>query len=178
MSKNLITNIWIEPQVSGSYEAIKALQNATHIIFCPGSLYGSIISNFLPKGIKTALKKSNAKKILVTNLVSNRNQTHLFTPQKFLKTFQKYTHLHKPFDYLVCPRISQKKFENKYPMVAENYSLEHSHFHGWSKKSLEKFEKRYDIKVARSDIISITPHLNRLRHNPQKLSQVLKKIIK
>jgi len=177
MSKNEITKIWINPPVLATQEALKALQNATHIIFCPGSLYGSIISNFLPTGIKTALKKTKAKKILITNLVSNRNQTHKFTPHKYLKVFQKYTKLQKPFDYLICPNISQKNFEKKHKKIAESYSLEHSHFHSWTKKTLEKFSKLHNIKVARSDIISITPHLNRLRHDPAKLSQTLKRII-
>lgn len=177
MSKNMITKIWIDPQVNATREAIKAIENATHIIFCPGSLYGSIISNFLPKGIKTALRKTKAKKILITNLVSNRNQTHNFTPVNYLKIFQKYTRLKKPFDYFVCPSISQKRFDAKHKEVANNYALEHSHFHGWSKKVLKNFEKIHHIKVARSNIISITPHLNRLRHSPKELSQILKKII-
>lgn len=178
MSKNMITKIWIDPQVNATREAIKAIEKATHIIFCPGSLYGSIISNFLPKGIKTALRNTKAKKILITNLVSNRNQTHNFTPERYLKVFQKYTKLKSPFDVFICPKISTERFEEKYPKVTESYALEHSHFHGWSKKTLEKFEKKYHIKVARTDILSITPHLNRLRHSPKKLAKTLKKIIK
>jgi len=177
MSKNSILDIWLDPDVPATPQAMEALENADFIIYCPGSLYGSIISNFLPIGTKEALASSKAKKILITNLVSNRNQTHHFTPEKYLKIFQKYTGLKKPIDVIISPNISQKAFERQYSKVAKSYSLEHSHFLGWSQTELKNARNK-GIRVLTSDIISITPHLNRLRHDPQKLSRVLKKIIK
>lgn len=177
MSKNTIKDLWLDPDVPATPQAITALENADFIIFCPGSLYGSVIANFLPIGITEALKTSKAQKILITNLVSNRNQTHHFTPQKYLKVFQHFTNLDKPFDILVSPHISQKAFERKYPKVAKSYALEHAHFLGWTETELREFSDK-DIKVITSDIISITPHLNRLRHDPRKLSHVFQQLIK
>jgi uncharacterized cofD-like protein len=176
MSKNSIVDVWLDPDVPASFQAIEVLESADYIFFCPGSLYGSVIGNFLPVGIKEALKSSKAKKILITNLVSNRNQTHHFTPEKYLQVFRKYTGLEKPFDAIISPNLSQKAFERRYPKVAKAYALEHSHFLGWSKKDLKSILGK-GIKVSTSDIISITPHLNRLRHDPKKLSRVLKKLI-
>lgn len=176
MSKNTIVDIWLDPNVPATAQAVTAIEEADYVIYCPGSLYGSIISNFLPIGIKEALMTSKAQKILITNLVSNRNQTHNFTPDKYIKIFQKYTGLKKPVDIIITPDISQKTFEKRYQKVARSYNLEHAHFLGWTpedlKNSLEK-----DIKIYSSDIISITPHLNRLRHDPKKLSKVLKTIL-
>jgi len=184
MSKNTITKLWLDPKVEATPEAITAIKRATHIIYCPGSLYGSILSNFLPHGIKTALKASKAKKILITNLVSNRNQTHHFTPKKYLRIFQKYTGLDpagrrgkKPFDILLAPKQSKLRFNRLHPKVAASYAGEHSHFLGWSKKKLHRLD-HYNIKVVTSNTISITQQLNRLRHDPAKLSKILKKIIK
>lgn len=176
MSKNAITNIWLHPDVPATPQAIKALEEADFVIYCPGSLYGSIISNFLPMGIKEALATSKAQKILITNLVSNRNQTHHFTPEKYLKIFRKFTGLKKPFDILISPNISQKAFEKRFPKVVRAYALEHAHFLGWSKNELKSIQDK-GIKVATSAIISITPQLNRLRHDPKKLSRVLKTLI-
>lgn len=176
MSKNAITNIWLDPNVPATPQAIKALKEADFIIYCPGSLYGSIISNFLPMGIKQALATSKAQKILITNLVSNRNQTHHFTPEKYLQVFRRFTGLEKPFNTLITPDISQKAFEKRFPKVARAYALEHAHFLGWSKNELKRIEGK-DIKVSTSAIISITPQLNRLRHDPKKLSRILKKLI-
>ncbi|HOX95756.1 MAG TPA: 2-phospho-L-lactate transferase CofD family protein [Candidatus Woesebacteria bacterium] len=176
MSKNTIADIWLDPDVPATPQAIEAITSADYIIYSPGSLYGSIISNFLPIGITEALAESKAQKILVTNLVSNRNQTHHYSPEKYQKVFQKYTRLKKPIDTFVCPNISQKAFEKKYPKIAKSYALEHSHFLGWTTTELKKHSSK-DIKVVTSDILSITPHLNRLRHDPQKLSKVFKKLI-
>jgi uncharacterized cofD-like protein len=176
MSKNTITDLWLDPDVPATPQAIEAIKQAEYIIYCPGSLYGSVISNFLPIGIKEALKASKAQKILITNLVSNRNQTHHFTPEKYLKVFQKYTELELPINTIIVPSISQKEFEKKHPKIAKSYALEHSHFLGWSKKDLKNITNK-GIKVITSDIISITPHLNRLRHDTKKLSKVLKRII-
>lgn len=177
MSKNIIKDLWLDPDVPATPQAIEAIEQADFVIYCPGSLYGSVISNFLPVGIKEALAASKAQRILITNLVSNRNQTHHFTPLKYLKVFQKYTLLEKPFDILITPDISQKAFERKYQKVAKSYSLEHSHFLSWTKSDLKNIEEK-GIKVITSDIISITPQLNRLRHDPKKLSKLLKQIIK
>jgi uncharacterized cofD-like protein len=177
MSKNTITDIWLDPDVPATPQAIEAIQQADYLIYSPGSLYGSVIANFLPVGITEALAVSKAQKILLTNLVSNRNQTHHFTPEKYLQVFRKFTCLDHPIDIIVCPNISQKAFEHKYPKIAKSYALEHSHFLGWSETDLQKYADK-DIKVLTSDILSITPQLNRLRHDPRKLSKVFQKLIK
>jgi len=167
----------LDPDVPATPQAINAIEQADYLIYCPGSLYGSVISNFLPIGIKEALKVSKAQKILVTNLVSNRNQTHHFTPEKYLKVFRHFTDLKKPFDYIISPDITQKAFEKKYSKVAKSYALEHSHFLSWTRKDLKTATQK-GIKILTSDIISITPQLSRLRHDPKKLSKVFKSIIK
>jgi uncharacterized cofD-like protein len=177
MSKNTISNLWLDPQVQATPEAISAIKSADFLIYCPGSLYGSILSNCLPKGIKEALKETKARKILITNLVSNRNQTHKITPVKYLKIFKKYTGLEKPIDIFICPDISQKSFERRYPKIKTAYADEHSHFLGWTKEELKEASDK-GIKVLSSNIISITAHLNRLRHNPNKLAKVFQEIIK
>ncbi len=177
MSKNLISKVWLNPKVQATPQAVAAIKAADFIIYCPGSLYGSILSNFLPVGITEALKESSATKILISNIVSNRNQTHRFTIQKYLQVFQKYTGLQKPFDYIITPDISQKAFEKKYKDIAKSYGREHAHFIGCPKSEVDKFAKK-DIKVLTSDIFSITAHLNRLRHDPAKLAKVFKKLIR
>lgn len=177
MSKNSIKKTWLDPQVPATPDAISAIKQATHIIYCPGSFYGSVISNFLPQGINQALKDSSAQKILLTNLVSTRNQTHSFTPLKYLKTLRHYTKLDQPFDTIVVPHLSRKQFEKRFPQVASYYNQEHSHFLGWTQKELSSLSP-YSIKIFKKDIFSITPQLNRLRHDTKKLTKTLSLLIK
>jgi uncharacterized cofD-like protein len=176
LSKNIIVDLWLDPDVPATPEAITAIENADYLVYCPGSLYGSVVANFLPVGIKEALCASKAKKILISNLVSNRNQTHRFTPEKYLQVFRRFTGLEKPFDILITPHLSRKTFEARFPKVARAYALEHAHFLGWTKTELKSIQDK-GIKVSTSDIVSITPQLNRLRHDPRKLSRVLKKLL-
>lgn len=176
MSKNMITDVWLDPVVLATPEALQAIQAADYLIFCPGSLYGSILANFLPEGVREALKASKAQKILVTNLVSNRNQTHHFSPLKYLSIFRRYTGLKKPFDVFLAPQLSEAEFDQAHPEVATAYANEHAHFLGWTPNKLAKLSPHH-IKVVTSNTISITSQFNRLRHDPAKLAKVFKKII-
>lgn len=177
MSKNTIKNIWTTPLVKATPQAVSAIRSADYIFYCPGSLYGSIISNFLPEGIREALGESLASKILISNIVSNRNQTHKMTLTRYLKIFQKFTGLKKPFDIVVAPNISETEFDKQYPKIAKLYDREHAHFIGWKKSEINKFEKEKNIQVISDDIFSITPQLNRLRHDPDKLANIFSRII-
>ena len=176
MSANIITRIWLDHPVSATPQAIRAIQNATHIIFCPGSIYGSLLVNFLPKGIASAFKKTDAKKIYISNLVSDRNQTHQFTPLEFFHLFSQYTTLTKPFDMIISPSQSRAQFEKQFPKVAENYAYEHSFFLGWDKSDFSPLQD-LGVSVIQAPIWSITPTLSRIRHDPTMLSKVLRKIL-
>jgi uncharacterized cofD-like protein len=177
MSTNTITKIWLDHAIPASPEALEAIKTARFFIYCPGSIYGSVLSNLLPAGITAALKQSRATKILVTNLVSNRNQTHQFTALDYYKLFARYTRLAKPFDVVIVPHLSQTEFESKYPHVTADYASEHSHFHGWTEKQLASLEKQ-GVMTVRAPIFSITPKLNRIRHDPGALAKVFRKIMK
>ncbi len=176
LSANFIDRVWLEPSVPATPEAITAIKNSTHIIYCPGSIYGSVISNLLPLGVSQALKKSKAEKILITNLVSTRNQTHNFTPTDFLRLFRQYTGLKIPFDTIIIPDINHTQFDNKFPKAAAQYALEHSHFLGWEESDTHQLLK-LGIKVIRTPIYSITSQMNRIRHDPEKLGTLLKRTI-
>ena len=177
MSKNSVTKVWLEPQVKASPQALEAIKEAQYLIYCPGSLYGSVIANFLPKGVKSALKASQAHKILITNLTSTRNQTHRFTPTDYLNIFQKYTQLEKPFDTIIAPDTTFQQFEKKHPQAAKIYAREHSYFLGWPDSEFKPL-KDMGIKIKKQDLYSITPKFHRLRHNPKKLQKLLSKILK
>ena len=59
-------------------EAIKAINNADVIIMGPGSLYTSIIPNLLVKGIPEAICKSPAKKVYISNVMTQPGETDGF----------------------------------------------------------------------------------------------------
>ncbi len=56
-------------------EAVEAILNAELIVLGPGSLFTSIVPNLLIPGIRDAIKRSNAKRIYVCNVVTQLGET-------------------------------------------------------------------------------------------------------
>lgn len=176
-SQMKISNLWIEPDVKAEPEATRSIEEADYIIYSPGSVSGSILSCFLPNGMKEALKKSKAKKVMVANLISQRNETHEFMPEDFVKLFQKYTGLTNPVDLIVTSDISRKRFDEKYPDIADRYQkMTYSHFFGWDDRQL-KGVRSQGVVVVRADLFSVVPDKKIIRHDSEKLDKILKGII-
>jgi 2-phospho-L-lactate transferase/gluconeogenesis factor (CofD/UPF0052 family) len=152
------------------------MMQATHIIYCPGSIYGSVIASLLPKGVKRALKQSSAKKILISNLVSVRNETHQYRPQDYWRLFQQYTELEHPFEVMIVPDRSREIFEKEYTEIAAHYAKQHSHFLGWTEDELAPMRDQA-VDVEQCDHYSLTHQFGRLRHDPDKLAKILKHVI-
>jgi uncharacterized cofD-like protein len=70
--------------------ARKAILDANFIIFGPGDLYSSILPNTLVSGFKEAIYNSNAKKILIVNIMNKVNETEGFKVSDFIKVFRKH----------------------------------------------------------------------------------------
>ena len=173
MSADMVAQIWLEPEVTAYIKAVEAIADADFIIYSCGSLYGSVLANLLPKGVQQALRLTKAKTALVTNLASTRNESDNFTPEDFVKIFQKYAKLPDPLDYLIVPGISRTEFEKKYPKVAKRYALEHSHFLGW-----DNFDRTGpEVDILFHQAVSLDPKHLRLRHDPKKLAKVFKKLL-
>jgi uncharacterized cofD-like protein len=85
-----ITNIYLKPAAVANLEAIKAIEHADLIVLGPGDLYTSLIPNLLVDGIAEAIKKSNAKKVYVMNLMTKFGQTYGFTARDHIKALEKY----------------------------------------------------------------------------------------
>lgn len=94
LSSGGVENIWLEPNVTPvNSRAVEAIQRADVIVVCPGTLYCSIIPNFLVPEIKEALCESNARKIYVANLMNQRG--HIpedWTAFDHMKCINEYLH--------------------------------------------------------------------------------------
>ena len=65
-----IKELYLEPSITASHEAISAIKKADVLCVGPGSFYTSVLPNFLPVGIKEAIKKSKAPIIFTVNFLS------------------------------------------------------------------------------------------------------------
>ena len=165
MSLDEIKDIWLKPKTKANKEAIEVIVNADVIIVSPGSMYGSILINFLPEGITEAYKKSKAKKILMTNISSMANENDGFDQDDYVTIFEKYLNCKSPFDLILMADLSclEKKLLKN---VLKFYALEHSF--------PIKFNKRSKQRTMMVDVASIEEKNMRLRHSEEKLGEVFR----
>lgn len=109
-----IIHLYCEPEnCKATPDVVEAIMGADLIIMGPGSLYTSIISNFLVKDITRAVWNSKAKKIYVCNAMTQIGETDNYSVSDHVKTI---------FDHVRLDDIddSQKNF---FDAVLVNNSL-------------------------------------------------------
>jgi uncharacterized cofD-like protein len=75
-SKRSIVELRLEPETADPMpETLEAIANADLITLGPGSLYTSLITNLLVRGIPEALATSRATKVYVCNLMTQANES-------------------------------------------------------------------------------------------------------
>lgn len=87
-----LRRVWIEPQGAvANGAALEAIRQAELIVIGPGSLYTSIIPNFLIPGIKEAMATSQAQKVFVCNVATQPHETDGYGVAEHLKVFQAHS---------------------------------------------------------------------------------------
>jgi uncharacterized cofD-like protein len=81
-------------------ESLEAIEKADAIILGPGSLYTSLIPNLLVKDLTEAVCKSNARKIYVTNVMTQPGETDGYTASDHVKAVIKHSS-HDVIEYVV-----------------------------------------------------------------------------
>jgi len=102
--KGRIKRLSVEPvNIKPTPDAIEAITEAELIVLGPGSLYTSIIPNLLIPGIADAIKLSPAKKIYISNVLTQAGETVGYTVSD---------HIQALFDHSrTMPRESQALLE-------------------------------------------------------------------
>lgn len=158
MSTDVVKKLWLEPRVKVNPEAVKALNKAKMIIVCPGSIFGSLMANFLVDGFSRAFNKSRAQKILMVNLMSQANEGNFANQLEYENLFKK--HVGVKFDRILMADLSCLNAK-KLDKLRRFYDLEHS-------KEVEYVE---DKKTLLEDLATIDEKNWRLRHSTQKLAR-------
>ena len=145
-------------------EAIKAINNADVIIMGPGSLYTSIIPNLLVKGIPEAICKSPAKKVYISNVMTQPGETDGFKVSNHLKVLM---------DYGVAGNIDYVIANNGIipPDIKEKYARENAELVVLDYENISNL----NVNVIESDLIKITKRY--VKHKAEKLGELIMKNI-
>jgi uncharacterized cofD-like protein len=76
--------------VAACEDALRAIRRADVIVIGPGSLYTSILANFVVDQVAEAVRVSEAQKVYVCNLMTNRGETDGFRASDFVGEIQRY----------------------------------------------------------------------------------------
>lgn len=79
-----------EPTATLNPDAADAITNADLVVIAPGNLYGSLLPALAVDGMAEAFKKSSAKKVVVSNLVTKPGQTDGWHFTDYVKTIEQY----------------------------------------------------------------------------------------
>lgn len=163
-----IEDIWLEPSdVRVPEKAIDRILSADIIIIGPGSLFTSIVPNFLIKDIKEAVLKSKAVKVYICNVMTQYGETDGFTASDHVRVINRVITGEKDsniMDYVILntqipPDQVLKRYlaENSEPVVADAGNL-----------------SRMGLRVYARDLLN---EGNYARHDPDRLNQVILEIL-
>ncbi|AOR24661.1 gluconeogenesis factor YvcK family protein [Clostridium taeniosporum] len=141
-------------------EAIEAIREADAIVMGPGSLYTSIIPNLLVKDIAKEVKKSEALKFYISNIMTQPGETTKFKVSDHLEVLQKYGG--KDIVNYVIANIG--KVENE---LEEKYQLEGAELVKLDKEVVNNL----GIKIIGDNLVKVNKGF--IKHDADKLAQVL-----
>ena len=133
-------------------KVLNALKKADLIIIGIGSLYTSVIPNLLDASVVDVIKKSKAKKMYVSNIMTEHGETDGFSVSDCIKQINKYAD-----GNLIDVVVANKgKVDKK---ILKLYEVEKSEPIGLDYDELEKM----GIKVIDDDLVKIIN--NQVRHD-------------
>ncbi|MCL4391659.1 MAG: 2-phospho-L-lactate transferase CofD family protein [Candidatus Parvarchaeota archaeon] len=151
-----VHDIKLDRHVKISKNAITAIKKSDFLIFGPGDIYSSIIPNMLVDGFYETLKKSEAKKVLIVNIMNKKSESDNFKSSDFVGIFKKRG---IDFDYVL---VNNKKYG------ISNIKGKYGSFTGFVENDLK------DDNVIVGDFINSNLTYE---HDPDKLLMTLKKLI-
>ncbi len=159
-SKEKIKEISLNPLSPPAHpDVIKVLKNADIIIFGPGSLYTSIIVNFLVDGISETIKDSGAYKIYVANIMTQPGETDEYRLSEHIEAIEKHSYK----GIIDCVLANSGEIPERLAKRYEKYGA-------------------YQVKLDKTNIKTVKAKLFSdeiyARHDSDKLAKALIKIIK
>jgi uncharacterized cofD-like protein len=156
-----IRRVYLEPSHPPAYpEAVKAILEADMVVVGPGSLYTSVLPNLMVEGISRALMASDAVKVYVCNVATQRGETDGFGVREHLEAL--LSHLPgNPFHAIVVNNNFRQTIPSEWRVSAVEPD------------GLATLPELAGTRVVAADVVDPrTP----LRHDPEKLAVVLMRL--
>jgi uncharacterized cofD-like protein len=150
-------------------QAIEEIMGADIVVIGPWSLFTSVITNLLVKGIRDAIIKTNAKKIYIWNIMTQPSQTYWFHASDHIREIERYLG-EGVLDYVIFN--TQKPSDS----LMKQYQKEHADFVEIDDQNLSHFQ----WEIIRDNIVQDTKRIkilrnkkNLLRHDSNKIAKII-----
>lgn len=167
-----IINAYLKPEAELNEDAKKAIEKADFILIGPGDLYTSIIPNLLVNSASNVIRKSKAKKIFVMNLMTKYGQTTNYSAKDHTEDLEKYLGT-GVIDYILInskmPRGATLTWYEDFGENPVEDNLKNTKYNVIRKNLI----KDVIIKADKNDVL----RRGIIRHDPEKLSEAIVKII-
>jgi uncharacterized cofD-like protein len=140
---------------------VQAIIEADQIVIGPGSLFTSILPNFLVEGLPEALSETSAEKVYIVNLVTDPSETQGYKASDFISKIEDYYWHGQLLDYAIVNTASIS------PMLTRLYATEHKFP---VEPDLEACQKQVTQEIIAGDFVA---GKTILRHHSQRLAQQL-----
>jgi len=174
LNKARIEEVYLQPEDSLAYtEAVEEILEADVIAIGPGSLYTSVISNLLVKGIADAIKRSDAVKVYFCNIVTQPGQTDGYSASDHIRAIVHYLG-EGVLDYAVINNLVPPE------TVLQRYRSEEAEL-----VTADEDTFNLGVEIIQDDLVEDISHMrilwekqDLLRHDPEKLAVVLRSLAK
>jgi len=158
--KRIINDVYLDPSSVSITENVKnALLEADYILVGPGSLYTSLIPNLMINGMVENIKRSEAQKVFITNVMTQPGETTGYTAYDHLKAVYDHTGS-QIFDHIIVNKNGNKKeLLDKYAEQGA-YPVE---------DDIEKLNE-LNINIVEGKLIQSGDYI---RHDPHKLAEMI-----
>jgi uncharacterized cofD-like protein len=158
--KRIINDVYLEPSSVSITENVKnALLEADFILVGPGSLYTSLIPNLMINGMVENIKKSDAQKVFITNVMTQPGETSGFSAYDHIKAIYEHTDS-QIFDHIIVNKNGNRKDLLKKYAEEGAYPVE---------DDIEKL-KKLNINIVEGKLIQGGDYI---RHDPHKLAETI-----
>ena len=158
---NQIERVFYEEKVEPTREALQAIHEADVIVYGIGSLYTSIIPNFIVDGIVDELKKNPVKKIYFCNAMTQPGETDNFSLEDHVRALQNHSY-EKAIDIVITHNNrAEQRLLDKYKAMGS--------------VPVRVMEEKHSYTILERDVLSFDDDL--IRHDSNKIRDVLEEII-
>ncbi len=158
--RHALEDVFLEPPISAQPLVLEALATAGLIVLSPGDLFTSLLPILLVGGIAEAINQSNAKVVLVPNLMTKPGETDRFSLTDVLGWVERY--LRCPVDYALCNNAPIP------PEILERYKVE-------LKSEMIPNGAAKDGRLVYADLLDLTDGV--VRHHSDKLASAIAEIL-